>query len=61
MQFKFQTKRSDKDLLSDKVYAAMETGNHGGAREVLANHVATFPEAVASIQRDVLQDYGVKL
>lgn len=61
MEFKFKGQQTDKDRISDMVYAAMETGNQGQARLVLAEHRETFPEEVAAIRRDVQRDYGVRL
>ncbi len=63
MKFGFnrQVTRSDKDILSDKIYAAMETGNAGSARKILADHIKAFPKEVAAIQVDVMKDYGVRL
>lgn len=55
------TVRSDHDILLDKVTAAMETGNPGRAREVLADHVHTFPNEVRAIQASVLRDYNIAL
>ena len=53
--------QSDQDRLSDRVYAAMETGNAGEARRVLAEHRETFTTDVDKIRRDVQREYGVRL
>lgn len=53
--------QSDRDRLQDKVYSAMETGNHAEARLVLAEHADTFPVAVARVWLNVHTDYGVAL
>lgn len=55
------TERSDYDLLSDRVTAAMETGNAAQARLVLKENEESFPTEVARIRREVQQDYGTRL
>ncbi len=57
----FQGARSDYQALSDKVYAAMETGNHAEARLVLKEHEETFSYEVAALRRSILVDYGIHL
>lgn len=57
----FQGKRSDYQVLSDKVFAAMETGNHAEARLVLKEHEETFDVEVKAIRRSVMQEYGIRL
>lgn len=56
-----RTERTDYELLSDRVTAAMETGNHAQARLVLKEHEESFPTEVARIRREVQQDYGTRL
>ena len=51
----------DYELLSDRVTAAMETGNPAQARLVLKEHEELFPTEVARIRREVQQDYGTRL
>ena len=53
--------RSDYDLLSDRVTAAMETGNAAQARLVLKENAESFPTEVARIRREVQADYGIRL
>lgn len=53
--------KTDADALKDKVYAAMETGNHAQARLVLAEHRETYEVEVKRITREVQQDYGIRL
>lgn len=53
--------QSDKDLISDKVVSAMETGNPARAREVLAEHREAFPLECAQIRREVQADYGIRV
>ena len=55
------TERSDYDLLSDRVTAAMETGNAAQARLVLKENEESFPTEVARIRREVQKDYGTRL
>ena len=55
------TERSDYDLLSDRVTAAMETGNAAQARLVLKENEESFPTEVARIRREVQADYGTRL
>ena len=56
-----QTERTDYELLSDRVTAAMETGNPAQARLVLKENEESFPTEVARIRREVQQDYGTRL
>jgi len=60
MQMKMGT-QSDRDIIHDKVVAAMETGNHAKAREVLAEHADSFPMVVELVRREVQADYGIRL
>ena len=53
--------QSDKDLIANKVQAAMETGNPNRAREVLAEYSDTFPQECLSIRQEVSADYRVNL
>ena len=55
------TERTDYELLSDRVTAAMETGNQAQARLVLKENEESFPTEVARIRREVQQDYGIRL
>lgn len=61
MEFKFKGEKSEAEILSDKVYAAMETGNPAQARLVLREHSEAFPVECTRIRHDVLKDYGVML
>lgn len=61
MKFGFQQEQSDHDKLSDMVVAAMETGNAGRAREVLAAHADVFPDEVMRIRAETRRDYGISL
>lgn len=56
-----RTERTDYELLSDQVTAAMETGNHAQARRVLKEHEESFPTEVERIRREVQQEYGTRL
>lgn len=56
-----RTERTDYELLSDRVTAAMETGNQAQARLVLKEYEESFPTEVARIRREVQQDYGTRL
>lgn len=56
-----RTVRTDYELLSDRVTAAMETGNPAQARLVLKENEESFPNEVARIRREVQQDYGTRL
>lgn len=55
------TERSDYDLLSDRVTAAMETGNAAQARLILKESEEAFPTEVARIRREVQVEYGIRL
>lgn len=57
----FQGARNDYQVLQDKVYAAMETGNHAEARLTLKEHEETFDVEVKLIRRSVMKDYGIRL
>ena len=56
-----RTERTDYELLSDRVTAAMETGNAAQARLVLKESEEAFPTEVARIRREVQADYGTRL
>ena len=56
-----RTERTDYELLSDRVTAAMETGNPAQARLILKDSEESFPTEVARIRREVQQDYGTRL
>lgn len=58
---KFQAEQTDRDIISDRVVAAMETGNFAGARAVLAEYEDSFTEEVQSVRDEVFQDYGYRL
>lgn len=60
LKFKFAQKRTDYEIISDKVVAAMETGNQSKAREVLAEFSA-FESECLRIRREVVRDYGYRL
>lgn len=57
----FDGAKKDSQVLSDKVYAAMETGNPAQARLVLKEHEETYPAIVREIRRSVLIDYGTRV
>lgn len=57
----FSFTQSDDDALLDKVYAAMETGNTGDARAILAEHADSFTDEVARVRSAVQIDYGIRL
>lgn len=56
-----KTTQTPADLLSDKVYAAMETGNAGMAREALAAAPESLDGRIKTLRIEVLQRYGVRL
>ena len=56
-----RTERTDYEILSDRVTAAMETGNQAQARLVLKDNEESFPTEVARIRREVQRDYGTRL
>ena len=56
-----RTERTDYEILSDLVTAAMETGNHAKARLVLKENEELFHTEVARIRREVQRDYGTRL
>jgi hypothetical protein len=49
------------DLKADSVYAAMETGNPGKAREVLKEMEEMDEEAAYKLRGEVTRDYGIVL
>lgn len=55
------TKRTEHDEIHDRVYAAMETGNAGQARTILAEYRDLHPQSAERLRADVLADYGVAL
>jgi hypothetical protein len=53
--------RTDYEILSDKIVAAMETGNPQAARLVVAEHKEAFPNEIDRIRTEVLKDYGIRI
>lgn len=53
--------QTDYEVLSDKIVAAMETGNTGEARRIVAEHLDTFPGEIKRIRAEVLTDYGIRI
>jgi len=49
------------DKLSDQVYAAMETGNAGAAREALAAAPEELDGRCTTLRIEVQKKYGVRL
>ena len=60
MQFKSQEER-DHAALSDRVSAAMETGNQGQARTLVEEYSDVNPALADSLRTEVLREYGVSL
>ena len=60
MQLK-TTKRDEHDEFKDKVFAAMETGNAGRARTLLAEYADQFPEHAERLRSDCIALYGMAL
>lgn len=56
-----KSNQTPEEVLSDKVYAAMETGNPAAAREVLAEYKFTLPAECERLRREVLVQYGIHL
>ena len=62
MLLKFANKgRSEHDVIADKVSAALETGNAGQARMVLAEYKDKYPEHAARLRASCIAEYGVSL
>ncbi len=53
--------RTPRDVYTDKVYAAMETGNPAAAREALKEFEGQDSEGSDIIRRQVQKDYGIRL
>ena len=53
--------RSEREEVTDVVYAAMETGNHSAARTVLREFAEKDKDGASMIRQGVLADYGVGL
>lgn len=60
MQIKSAT-QSPENQLKDRVYAAMETGNHNQARILLKEIKAAHPAVFDSIRMEVIAEYGISL
>lgn len=62
MQLNFKSKvQSEENAARDGIYACMETGNHGEARNRLVNLVDTHPELAETLRVDVISEYGISL
>lgn len=53
--------RGEAERVSDAVYAAMQTGNHGRARTILTEYSAVNKVAAERLHASVIGDYGVVL
>lgn len=53
--------QDEHDILSDRVYSAMETGNAGRARTLLEEYEELHPEKAQTLRADVLAGYGTAL
>ncbi len=53
--------REEWQVIQDKVYSAMETGNAGVARTVLREYAEINAAKADDIRVDVLADYGISL
>lgn len=60
MQFK-RAHQTDAEKIADRVFAAMETGNHGQARTVLQEYAEVDPAAANMLRTQVTKEYGVVL
>lgn len=60
MQIK-QSTQSPEDTLKDRVYAAMETGNHKQARTLMKEIEAERPTIYKTLRLEVIADYGITL
>ncbi len=54
-------KQTEQEQLHDRIFAAMETGNHGQARTLLTEYREFFPESAEAIRADVIAEYGVAI
>lgn len=61
LTFDLPEKQSEADRISDAVYAAMQTGNHGRARTILTEYSAVDKVAAERLHASVIGDYGVVL
>ena len=52
---------SERNAIRDKVYAAMETGNHSQARTIITELKDVQLEFANTLWVEVLADYGVSL
>lgn len=53
--------QNEHNAVADKVYAAMETGNHSQARTVLTEYRALYPVEAEALRSNVIAAYGVAL
>jgi outer membrane protein assembly factor BamD (BamD/ComL family) len=53
--------QNEHDILRDKVYAAMETGNAGRARTLVEEYADLYPEQAQALRSEVLVGYGTAL
>lgn len=60
MQLKQSTQSPD-DVLKDRVYAAMETGNHKQARTLMREIAAERPDIYKTLRLEVIAEYGITL
>lgn len=53
--------QSFKDQMSDRIFAAMHTGNFGQARTLLREFKATNEVDANEVRIDVLREFGINL
>lgn len=52
---------TDYQIIADRIYAAMESGNHAQARLVLKENEESFKADTDRIRHEVQVDYGIRL
>ncbi len=54
-------KQTEHDQMSDRVFAAMHTGNFGQARTLMREYSAVQPVLAAELRMDVLREFSINL
>lgn len=53
--------QTEQDRIADRIYAAMETGNHAQARTLLQEWAETDDLAASRVHSNVVKEYGISL
>lgn len=56
-----RAEQTDQQKMQDRIFAAMETGNHGQARTLLTEYREMYPLDAEALRADVIAEYGIAI